>query len=275
MTEQAATETPAELAPAPENTATDTPAGELAPPVETATDTPAELAPADAPISDKAQSEINRNVKKRYDAERKLAKVEEENRNLRDAAAPAVEVGAMPTLESCDFDETVFQTKTSEYFRKVSRQEALNVATEIRGQDAQATAQAETDEQTATYVQKAADFAKDNPDYDQVFDSMMVTLQNPSVGQAILAMENGPAIAHHLGKNLDKVDKLNGMNSTQATLEIAKLGNVLSSAPQQTTTTAPDPPETVTGGGHAGLKKLSEMSMTEFMNRDKSVKYPE
>ena len=180
----------------------------------------------------------------------------------------------MPTLESCDFDEGVFQQKTGEYFRKVSRQEAINVATEIRSQDAQATAQTEADKQTEVYVTKAADFAKDNNDYDQVFDVMMSTLQNPDVGKAILAVENGPAIAYHLGKNLDKVDKLNGMNGTQATLEIAKLGATLGAPPKQKQTSAPSPAETISGGGQAGLKKLSDMTMAEFMARDKTVKHP-
>jgi hypothetical protein len=246
-----------------------------------------ELAPAEqqaeelqesAPVeteSDKVQQRINKVTRDKHEAIREAERLRSEIEQLRQQTAPAEELGAMPTLESCDFDEAAFQQKTAEYFRKSARQEAQAVLQEHSTTQQQQAAQTEAQRQTDEYIKRAGDFAKDNQDYDATFDNLMSVLQNPEVGKAILASNNGPAIAYHLGKNLDKVEALNGMNSVNAVLEVANIGITLGAPAKKQTTTAPDPPETISGGGQQGLKKLSEMSMSEFMNRDKSIKYPE
>lgn len=67
--------------------------------------------------------------------------------------------------------------------------------------------------------------------------------------QAITQLENGAAILHHLGQNLEQADRLAQMNPMSMAMELSKLSNTIKAPPTVSNAPAPVQPVNAAGGG--------------------------
>jgi NADH dehydrogenase/NADH:ubiquinone oxidoreductase subunit G len=253
MSENAATVAPEELAPSAEELAATEVQEDLAPQEDAATAGPAELAPAEPQEPDKHQQEINRNVRKRYEAEREAKELRERIAALEaQNKLTAADLGPKPSMEDpdVDFDADKLATKLDTYYGRKAQIDAAATIEKQTQQVATEKANESIRRQEAEYTVKANAFAKDHPDYDAAFNNYAATSQNQAVGHAILAAVNSPDIINFLGNNLDKVEELNGMTPAAAAVEIGKIDGRIEATKTKKPTSAPDPiAEEISGGG--------------------------
>lgn len=254
MTEQTATQEPGELAP-------QTPATENRETLATSEEAAQQQESAPA-ISEKAQETINRNVRAKHDALRETERLRQELDQLRQQQ-PQQQTQGEPTLEQFDFDETKFNAALIDHRVGQRFQEFQTQQNQQQALQAQQAAQSD-------YSTRANAFATDNPGFAESVGSM--PMQNQAASQAIMKTENGPAIAFHLSKNLDLVDKLNSMDPVSAAMEIGILSARLQTTKPKTTTAAPKPLEPVSGNSSLGSKKVQDMTVAELIQQDEEKK---
>src|SRR5581483_8116055 len=159
----------------------------------------------------------------------RLARVERENRELRDAVthgarrAPAASGDDdLVAPKESDFpnDYLAFEAAMQDYrVRKAIREENQRVAKE----------QSDADAERATRVKLSAyndrlETVKDRiPDFDDVMAEARGQQIRDDVLDQILDSAKGPLIAYHLAKNPGKVDALNRMSPLEAAKEIGRL----------------------------------------------------
>ena len=196
--------------------------------------------------SDAVQRRINKITAEKYELRRQLEEKEKRLKEFEQSMTPQKE----PTLDDPDinYDQDKLVEKIVSY----------------RLQQKQTTTQPQVDpvkaEKVATFSTKLSDFRKEAPDYDDVVKQMPIG-QNAS--DAILEMDNGPAVAYYLAKHLDVVDELNSLSPVAATLRVQELSRKLQPASPKISQ-APEPVESVKNGGGKVTKNTDEMSVEEL-----------
>lgn len=122
-------------------------------------------------------------------------------------------------------------------------------------------AKAEVDRTAKAWAERTTEFAKTNPDFEEVAKNEAVQI-TPTMGMAILHSEKGPDLAYHLGKNPELAAKIAALPAAQQLMQLGVLEHSLSQPPK--TTTAPDPITPIKGGNTPAPKAPSEMSMDEY-----------
>lgn len=201
------------------------------------------------------QKKIDKEVKRRHQAEERERKAIEEaayHRGLaegtrgKDRETTAIEPGE--TLEKPDPDK--YET-TAEYVAAMSDYSAKkaiaeHTATLTRKQQEAETKKAQ-EEWTQSVNAMVAKGQEEFEDFDEVTDGKNLRL-TPVMVQAI--METGDMahrIEYHLGTNKDLAQKIAGMKPLQQVKEIIKIEDTLKAASVKITTKAP-PPVTTVGG---------------------------
>lgn len=111
-------------------------------------------------------------------------------------------------------------------------------------------------------------FAQATPDYNEVLKSVDDIAVPPAVQQALLAVDNSPALMYALAKERDTLAELATMNPLKAALRIGALSAELSksksnpSAPK--VTQAKPPIRTAERSGNAAAKSVDDMSFDEY-----------
>lgn len=192
---------------------------------------------------------------------------ERENAELRDqmkealaaikslTAAPEPKEQPRPTRDTFDSPEAYDQALID-----WSAKQATAKATD----DAkQAQTQAEQDRATKTtldtFNQRVEGFEADHPDFQDVVYSDDLQM-SPAMTRAILAAEDGPAIAYHLGQNPEMAERIAGLIPELAVYEIGKISAKLSAPPKPK-------PAVITplrARNNAGPKTPQEMNMDEY-----------
>lgn len=151
-----------------------------------------------------------------------------------------------------------------------ARDEGARVAAERVIQDQQRAAQkAQADAVVKTWNERVEAFEAETPDFRDVVgaDDLRIT---PAMTAAIAQVENGPAVAYHLGKNKAEAARIAILDPMRAAIEIGKLSDRLS-APAKPARRLPNPPPD-RGARSASITKRPEtMSMDEYAN-DPNVK---
>lgn len=136
--------------------------------------------------------------------------------------------------------------------------------TEVREHTVRAQEQLRAQEFTA---QRDA-FAKATPDYNEVLQSVDDIAVPPAVQQALLAVDNSPALMYALAKDRDTLAELATMNPLKAALRIGALSAELSkskSKPSAPKVTQAKPPiRTAERSGNAAAKSVDDMSFDEY-----------
>lgn len=194
------------------------------------------------------QKRINRITAEKYDY---LNKYEDEKKRREEleqqlnTKKQTVEVGDMPTLASCDYDEEKHQVKLAEYFNNLAEKKARDIYVNQGKEQTERQRQAEKQRVKAEYYKKVDEFIKTKPDYAESVKNMPIVNQN--VVDALLDI--GPEVTYHLSKNLDIVDRLNGMSPVQIGITLGSISRELSTVNKKTLSKAPEPIEPVQGSG--------------------------
>lgn len=201
--------------------------------------------------SDAVQRRINKITAEKYELRRQL----EEERKKREELESAKPLKKEPKLDDPDINYD--QDKLVERIVAHRLQEQKQTTTKPQVDPVKA-------EKVAAFSQKLADFKSTAPDYEQVVSQMPIG-QNAS--DAILEMDNGPAVAYYLAKHLDVVDELNSLTPVAAILRVQELSKKLQPASPKIST-APEPVESVKNGGGKVTKNTDDMSIEELARFD-------
>jgi hypothetical protein len=212
-------------------------------------------------------------------------KVEQESQPVKEE--PKEEVA--PTLEDAGYDPVKLSQMQSEFMKKQIKK---GIEEAVNGLKVQ---------QSATAIQqsfesRAAEFRKDNKDFDLVLSNPELPRLHEVTVAAVFRSENGPAIAYHLAKNPDQATRIARMDPYAQAVAIGRLEEQLARtktetkdmtvtkepsketapvkvAPKQVSgTKAPPPPKPVSGGSAPISKDLGIMSMEEFVQHERSRK---
>lgn len=222
----------------------------------------AETAEAEAPEKKKGgfQRRIDKLTREKGEMASRLDALE---RQLADkpAAKPSTEQAAQPEPagkpkpEDCKtYDEYVekladWTIEQRENTRQVKEQQR-------RQADAQRSLQ-------DNWNQRAAEFSKEHPDYDEVIEDAEIpdTPARGAIFQALLESDLGPAIGYHLAANPDEIQRIAKLSPARAIAEIGKIEAKLSATekppetPKSPVSKAPKPPKPVSGSSAADADK--------------------
>ncbi len=196
-----------------------------------------------------AQDRINTIIADKYAEKRARVKAEARVTELEGTPAPEQ---PEPKLEDFDYDESKFHAALAVYHgTKASVDAVSNYKTE---QDKKASVDLQN-EINAKFDERVVEFRKSASDYDTVVSGL--PLIPDDVMDAIMLHENGPKLAHYLGKHLDIAENITLMKLGEIS---AQLANV---KPIKQPSAAPDPIEPVKPGGTLN-KNQEDMSMEEI-----------
>jgi hypothetical protein len=198
--------------------------------------------------------------------EAKIDKLAETVAKLVDAGKP--EEDARPvraSFEDPDAYDKALEAWASNRAAKVAQAEA---------QAELAKAERERDLKIAqdTFNQRVDAFKKDHEDFeDLVYDDTLFT--NPTLGQAILEAEDGPAIAYYLAQNPEEHDRINALRPARVVLEVGKLSARLEAPVVPAPKPKADPIVPLRARNPAGPKDPANMTMDEYSEYRKSKQH--
>lgn len=157
---------------------------------------------------------------------------------------------------------------------KYAADDAAAVAAQYRHADDKSRAEALVQQalqlREETWSERVQDFAATVPDFEEV------ALKHPQNGgpqisnelaNAIKSLEDGPAIAYHLGRNVGesrKLSRLSQQDPAQLFVELGRLSARLSSPPPKRVTQAPQPVPKVSGSSGGPSKDPTKMTSDEY-----------
>lgn len=163
-----------------------------------------------------------------------------------------------PTMADADWDVSDYNRKWYAWQRRQEKRE------EQQAKDAQ-----ERQSRAQKFQESAQAFAQANPDFQSVISNPNLPV-NELMVEVISESDNPAAVAYWLGKNVDEARKIAGMSPAAMGRAIAKIESQFDRVEpeqrepvQKTVTNAPPPPSAL-NGSKVAVKKLEEMSMTEY-----------
>ena len=171
---------------------------------------------------------------------RRIREQEQELRKLRTAGQPAViEVGAKPTLETCDYDEAKFETELTAWYQRKQDVAAKERESEAKREASQKAWQATLD----TYGKLKSELKV--KDYEEVEALAQDTFNVTQQGVILSGAENPAVVIYALGKNPKKAKELASIaDPVKFAFAVAKLETQLKVTPRKA---APPPESTVRG----------------------------
>lgn len=166
-----------------------------------------------------------------------------------------------------DYDEYI-----AAHARWVARQEFSQLSRAQQQQ--QAAAQAQIVENlrrvalTQTHSERVQSFAKSNPDFQEVFDS---DVDVGAAGEAIMEMDDGPAVMLYLHRNPSMADKLRNASPRLQGVMLGQISAALKSrAPQ--VSKAPAPGKPVGGQSAAPSRDLSTADYDDYVKQRRAAR---
>ncbi len=164
-----------------------------------------------------------------------------------------------------------FET-TAEYVKATADWSARNALKARDAENAKKEQEAKDKEFLNAYRTRVSEFAKAHDD----FNSVVATVNFPQkisgpLQIAVMEMEQGPAVAYHLGKHPELVTKLSGMTPSAALRELGRIEAVVESeiaksapakAAEPVKSKAPDPITPVGGANAKGAVDLSDPELS-------------
>ena len=235
----------------------DEPATSVASPEEAQTESPEteEVATPEAggfveELDEAAQARVNKLTFEKHEQKRRADAAVKALEDYKANNAPPEQ--AEPKLEDFDFDDNAFNAASIKY----QTAKAVNTAVgEYKTEQQQALDNQRQAEINNNFNARVDDFRKATPDYDQTIAGLPDLPGN--VLDAVMQAENGPQLAHYLGKHLDVAESISLMKLGEIS---AQLKNV---KPTNKQSAAPDPIEPVKSGGSLN-KSMDDMSMDEI-----------
>lgn len=186
-------------------------------------------------------------------------------------AGQAKQVGAMPTFESCDFDESTFQAKMAEWNQQSLEQKMQEIEQRRITQQRQTILQNQLEADVQQHYQRVEGLGIDADDFIAAERAVRDTFGDLAVDQMISAIGDGSErVVCHLGLSLEEREKVARMieqdpSGFKAIGYLGRLADKLATAPAQkkiSQAPAADRPLTgsnVSGAGSAVLKQLAKL----------------
>ncbi|MCP5017144.1 MAG: hypothetical protein GY938_18010 [Ketobacter sp.] len=201
------------------------------------------------------KSRFNEVYREKKQAERRIAELEQKLQPPPNAPAVTDQV---PRLEDFDYDDAKYQDAVINY--------RVNAA--ISKVETERNRKAAEDRSTAvmqTFNTRSAQYAAQNPEYDDLEKSSAGINWNSGLSAAILNSEVGPSVHHHLLANPEELDRINSLDPVMSAVEVGRLEAKLSANKSAVKlTNAPPPPDISTGGSASADKDPSKMSQKEY-----------
>lgn len=198
-----------------------------------------------APASESESSVIRDLRKANREQARRLAELEK-------SVKPAkIEVGAKPSLESCEYDEERFEAELTAFHARKAKADAQ----EREAQEADERQQAEWAEKAKVY--KAAKSTLAVAGYDDAEAEVFSVLPNDVQALILRQPERAPALVYALARSPAKLEELSKLNLADAAMLV---GELRAKVKMEKRRKLPDPDRPVTGkaslGGDKELKRL-------------------
>ena len=226
---------------------------------EVVTEAPAEMATESAPVESEdtsapepeksgVQKRIDQLTWKAREAERRAQYAEQQLAQRQEP--PKME--AEPQLDDFgDYDQ---------YMRALGRWEAKQEIQSWQAQQEQERRQAEAYTRRQTYDQKAASFAVDHADFDEVTGNPYLPITE-DMATVIQSSDHGPEVLYHLGQNPQEAAQLSQLPPYMQAAALGRLEAKLT-APKPTQVSGAPPPVSPVGGGDGVVKDLYSGDMT-------------
>lgn len=183
-----------------------------------------------------------------------------------------VEVLKLPELSDFDHDTEKWAKALGEYTQKSIEQAKEVAVTEIK-ETTEAASAKQTQESVATqrqerWTEKSNEFSETVDDYYEIIGNPTLNI-SPVMSEVLTELENGPAVAYHLGKNPEIAHRIAQKSSVAIAIELGKLENNLGKKPPSpTTSTAPEPPSPISGSRGKQTKGIDDPGLTDKQFKD-------
>lgn len=205
--------------------------------------------------SNKVQERINKITADKWAEKRRADELERKLAEMQTNTQAQPQVGAEPTLEQFDYDESAYRSAMVKH--EVAKELEASRAKESERQVEESYSQTQ-----AAFNARVAEQTKKTPDYAEVVSDLQLP---DGIVNTLIEAENGPELAYHLAKHKDLADSMFNMSITQASMKLGQISAQLSAKPEIKTSAAPEPIEPVTASGSLN-KSYDEMSMEEIYN---------
>lgn len=225
-------------------------------PATEATATPAE--PTEAAASEEAETtpdpKVSEAAKTLADAKNKKREQSRERWNARERAladaerkytaamARIAELEAKQAPDPSKYDD-VTKLTADQLEHSLNRRDAERLRDEAKASENQVAS-----EVAALWTERMEAFRADVPDFEKVAYSAPI---NEAASALIARMEEGPALAYHLGNNPSEARRISALPNREMAIELGRLAGRLSQAPPRKITTAPTPVSAISGKGSA------------------------
>lgn len=168
-----------------------------------------------------------------------------------------------PTIEAYDYDEVKFSEANKVY----EKAEVANLVDQkfkkMKEDDRVAAIEAASREVLNEFERKAAEYATNNPSYNEAIQASGNIQFSQSISEVVLASKNQPALHHYLLNNPQEVDRLSNMSPLQVAMY---LGSVEASLGKKEVvqSNAPEPFETVQGTSTASSDNYTHLKGAKF-----------
>lgn len=216
------------------------------------------------------QPRIDELTRKRHEAEREAAYWKGVATQGKAPQPSADQPAANPKPTPDQFDDY------GDYIEALTEWKAEEkISKALTEREAKAAQQQQAQTRATTWEQRQAQARAAMPDYDAVLGASDAPVA-AHVAEAIQDSEHGPALAYHLAKNPDLLDRLNGLSPRAADRELGRLEERLSSKPAEPgtqpaaepapakTTQAPKPAAVTSSQGRTIAQDPSKMTMAEY-----------
>lgn len=186
---------------------------------------------------------------------------DEERRANRLAAQIAQQEGKLKPPNADDYTDPAKHTADQISYTLDQRR-----VQELKAEHAEASQEANRSRASA-WFERVQDFKVDNADFEQVAHSAPI---GEETSLMVADMEEGPAVAYHLGKNPALARKIEGLPERMRPFELGKIAAQITATPPRRITTAPTPVSAISGKSAGGSDDPGDMSMEEYARRRKS-----
>ena len=206
---------------------------------------------------DAVQKRFNKITADKYGEQRRADGLQEELNALKEAQNVVTPLGKAPTLEDSDYDEETHNAALIEYGIRKGTQAVATQQAENHAQEAQRSIQTKFRDKETEYSAGIPDYKESLANLPKFHDDTL---------QTILQLDNGPQMAHYLGKNLEVAHEIAALPPMLAAIKLGEIRmNLTNPKPINKTSAAPEPVVTLTSGSSQS-KDIGEMSMAEIMN---------
>jgi len=195
--------------------------------------------------ADEGQEKINARFGKitaeKWEQKRRADALEQQLAELQQAPTKPEEA---PTLEQYEFDDAKYQSALIQH--EVKKGVAEGKA-ELRKEQQREQAKQKQSNATHAFNSKVAEFSMSTPDYADVIGGMPDLPVD--IAQAVMTMEKGPEVAYYLGQHPDVANQIASKDYMSAAIQLGAIQANLSQTKTVKPSNAPEPQDTLGGGG--------------------------